>query len=87
MFNKFDFLHGDTLKNVATRTGPRHKGYAVFLLSDDWQENMCKGQVIEEDFSVSQILLKHPELAGCVVKGTNLFYGQIVLRVAKPTEG
>lgn len=78
--------HCLTLEEVARITGPHFKGWAVFLIPADNPENIL-GELAGEDFRLSEIIRAHPELANCIVKYSNDFYGQIVLRVAKHTEG
>lgn len=78
--------HGLTLEEVARITGPNYTGYAVFFIPANHPDNIM-GNLVDEDYTVALILSRHPELAGCVVKHTNDFYGQIVLRVAEPAEG
>ena len=84
--DQYKEYHGLTLEEVARITGANYKGYAVFLIPADHSDNIV-GDLVGEDYTVALILDRSPELAGCVVKYSNDFYGQIVLRVAEPTEG
>lgn len=84
--DRYKEYHGLTLEEVAQITGVNWKGYAAFLIPADHPDDII-GELVGEDFTVELILNSHPELAGCVVKYTNDFYGQIVLRVAQPAEG
>lgn len=85
MLNKehTEFL-GRTLEEIARTTGRRAGGYAVFLLThaDD-----PLGELVDEGYTVQHIVNGFPELAGHVVKYTNDYMGEIVLRVDKPAEG
>lgn len=84
--DRYKEYHGLTLGEVARITGANWKGYAVFLIPDDKPDDIM-GDMVGEDYTLALILDSHPELVGCVVKYTNDFYGQIVLRVAKTVEG
>lgn len=70
-----------TLGDLAKKTGTNFKGWAVFLLRDKDDDT---GERVAEDFRISYIISRHPELADCVVKYSNDFYGQTVLRVIDP---
>lgn len=70
-----------TLGDLAKNTGFNFSGWVVFLLRDKDDDT---GERVAEDFRISQIVRKHPELTGCIVKYANDYYGQTVLRVIDP---
>lgn len=81
---QFPEFHGRTLAEIAETTGRRYGGYSVFSLrgNDD-----PLGYEVGLEFSVAEIIRKHPEVADRVVKYTNDYMGMIVLRVAPPEGG
>lgn len=85
MLNKehTEFL-GRTLGEIAKTTGHRAGGYAVFLLTHD---DDPLGDLVGEGYTVQHIVNGFPELANHIVKYTNDYMGEIVLRIAKPAEG
>ena len=72
---------GQTLGDLVKNTGFNFYGWVVFLLRD---KDDSTGARVAEDFRISQIVRKHPELTGCIVKCANDYYGQTVLRVIDP---
>lgn len=82
---RYKEYHGLTLEEVARITGPNFKGYAVCLIPDNEPDNVL-GDLVGEALTLAEIITARPALANCVVKYSNNFYGQIVLRVAEPKE-
>ena len=84
MLNKehTEFL-GRTLEEIAKTTGHRVDGYAVFLVTRDGEP---LGDPVGEAYTVQNIVNRFPELANHVVKYTNDYMGEIVLRIAEPAE-
>ena len=82
--HQYKEYEGRTLGEIAKATAPRTDGYAVFALSkyDD-----VLGELVGESSSVAEIINHHPEMENWIVKYTNGFLGQIVLRAAEPEEG
>ena len=82
--HKYKEYEGRSLGEIAKTAAPRTGGYAVFALSkyDD-----VLGELVDESFSVTEIINHHPELENWIVKYTNDYLGQIVMRLAEPEEG
>lgn len=82
--HQYKEYEGRTLGEIAKTTAPRFGGYSVFALAkcDD-----VLGELVDESFSVAEILNHHPELENWIVKYTNDYLGIIVIRVAEPEEG
>lgn len=78
--------HGRTLEEIARTTGPRLNGYAVFMICVNEPDDVL-GYLVGEGLTVAEILNENPHLAAWVVKYTNDYEGQIVLRLTKPAEG
>lgn len=76
-------LIGKTLAEIHKDCGSNIGGYSVFVLQN---EDDKRGKLLDEDFSISLILKKHPEYANCKVKYENDFYGTTVLRIEKGGE-
>lgn len=74
---------GKTLVDLAKVTGSNYKGWAVFLLRDEKDDT---GARMGEAFTLREILRRHPELTDCVVKYSNDYFGQNVLRVIDPRQ-
>lgn len=81
--HRYKEFHGLTLEEIARTTGARLNGYAVFMIPEEQPDDVY-GELVDEGISVAEILQKNPEVAGCIVKYTNGYLGQIVLRVVKP---
>ena len=71
---------GKTLAEVHKDCGINFKGFAVFVLQDEYDRT---GKALDEDFSIGFILEKHPEYADYIIKYENDFFGTTVLRVLK----
>lgn len=84
--HKYKEYHGLTLEEIARKTGPNFKGWAVCMICANRPDDTL-GNLVDEGLTVAEILHKNPALADCIVKYTNDFYGQIVLRVVKKAEG
>lgn len=81
---QFPQYHGRTLAEIAETTNRRRAGWGVFaILADDDP----LGHMVGEDFTVKEIIQRHPEMANWVVKYTNDYMGMIVLRATRPAEG
>lgn len=82
--HQYKEYEGRTLGEIAKTAAPRTGGYAVFALSkyDD-----VLGELVGESYSVAEIINHHPKLTKWIVKYTNDYLGQIVLRAAEPEEG
>lgn len=84
--HRYEKYHSLTLEEIARITGPNYKGYAVFLLPTNDPTDVL-GEIVDEGFTVAEIINHHPELAKWIVKYTNDYHGEIVLRAAEPAEG
>lgn len=82
---RYKEYHGRTLEEIARTTGPRLHGYAVFMICVNEPDDVL-GDLVGEGLTVAEILQENPHLADWVVKYTNNYEGQIVLRLAKPAE-
>lgn len=76
---EYNFI-GKTLAEIQKYCGWHRKGYSVFVLQD---ENDKLGKQLDEDFTISLILQKHPEYANSKIKYTSNYFGTVVLRVEK----
>lgn len=77
--NNNGFCVGKTLKTLAKELpADFHHGYSVYLLKNEKDDT---GILVDDSFSISSILKKHPELSDAKVKLVNDYYGTTVLRV------
>lgn len=81
--DKLQFFVGYTLADLATMTGFNYKGWCIFQLRS---KEDTTGARICEDFTLRNILRRHPELQGMIVKYAHEYYGEIVLRVIDPAK-
>lgn len=82
--HQYKEYEGRTMGEIAKTAEPRTGGYAVFALPKD--DDLLLGEFVDESFSVAEIINHHPELENWIVKYTNGYFDEIVLRVAEPEE-
>ena len=70
-------LTGYTLEIAAHFFGLRHKGYRVYMLQG---EDDSTGVKLAEDYALSYILHKRPELAGCRIVSAEDYFGMQIFR-------
>ena len=80
---RYKEYHGRTLEEIARTARPREKGYAVFMICVNEPDDTL-GYLVGEGETVAEILMDNQHLADWVVKYTNSYLGQTVLRVVKP---
>lgn len=76
-------LIGYTLETAANFCALRNKGYRVYLLRGDADSTGVK---LAEDYALSFILHKHPELARCRIVYAEDYFGMQIFRVREAAD-